>query len=31
MGLSGADIDLIMRGNAARIFRLDEPLLPGGE
>ena len=31
MGLSETDRDLIMRGNAARIFRLDEPLLPGGE
>ncbi len=31
MGLSETDIDLIMRGNASRIFRLDEPLLPGGE
>ncbi len=31
MGLSAGDIDLIMRGNAARIFRLDEPLLPEGE
>jgi predicted TIM-barrel fold metal-dependent hydrolase len=28
MGVSSADIDLIMRGNAARIFRLDEPLFP---
>jgi len=28
MGLSDADRDLIMRGNAARIFRLDEPLAP---
>jgi len=31
MGLSARDVDLIMRGNASRIFRLDEPLLPGGE
>jgi hypothetical protein len=30
MGLSDADRDLIMRGNASRIFRLDEPLLPAG-
>lgn len=29
MGLSAGDRDLIMRGNASRIFRLDEPLLPG--
>jgi uncharacterized protein len=28
MGLSATDRDLILRGNAARIFRLDEPLLP---
>lgn len=28
MGLSGTDLDLIMRGNAARIFRMDEPLVP---
>ena len=28
MGLSAGDRDLILRGNAARIFRLDEPLLP---
>ncbi len=28
MGLSASDRDLILRGNAARIFRLDEPLLP---
>ena len=28
MGLSDADRDLILRGNASRIFRLDEPLLP---
>lgn len=28
MGLSDADRDLILRGNAARVFRLDEPLLP---
>lgn len=27
LGLSDADRDLILRGNAARIFRLDEPLL----
>lgn len=31
MGLSATDVDLIMRGNASRIFRLDEPLLPGAE
>ncbi|TLM98552.1 MAG: hypothetical protein FDZ75_02105 [Actinobacteria bacterium] len=31
IGLSDTDRDLIMRGNASRIFRLDEPLLPGGE
>jgi predicted TIM-barrel fold metal-dependent hydrolase len=31
MGLSAGDRDLIMRGNASRIFRLDEPLLPSGE
>jgi len=30
MGLSDRDRDLILRGNAARIFRLDEPLLPEG-
>ena len=30
MGLSDGDRDLILRGNAARIFRLDEPLLPEG-
>ncbi len=30
MGLPDAHRDLIMRGNAARIFRLDEPLLPEG-
>lgn len=30
MGLSATDIDLIMRGNASRIFRLDEPLLRQG-
>jgi predicted TIM-barrel fold metal-dependent hydrolase len=30
MGLSDADRDLILRGNASRIFRLDEPLLPDG-
>lgn len=29
MGLSREDRDLIMRGNASRIFRLDEPLLAG--
>jgi predicted TIM-barrel fold metal-dependent hydrolase len=28
MGLSANDRDLILRGNASRIFRLDEPLLP---
>jgi uncharacterized protein len=28
MGLSAGDRDLILRGNASRIFRLDEPLLP---
>jgi predicted TIM-barrel fold metal-dependent hydrolase len=28
MGLSEVDRDLILRGNATRIFRLDEPLLP---
>jgi len=28
MGLSATDRDLILRGNASRIFRLDEPLLP---
>lgn len=28
MGLSDTERDLILRGNAARIFRLDEPLLP---
>lgn len=27
MGLGSGDLDLVMRGNAARIFRLDEPLL----
>lgn len=27
MGLSASDRDLILRGNAARVFRLDEPLL----
>ncbi len=27
MGLSDADRDLILRGNASRIFRLDEPLV----
>jgi predicted TIM-barrel fold metal-dependent hydrolase len=32
MGLSDADRDLILRGNASRIFRLDEPLfLEGAE
>jgi predicted TIM-barrel fold metal-dependent hydrolase len=31
MGLSDADRDLILRGNASRIFRLDEPLLSSGE
>jgi uncharacterized protein len=31
LGLSDGDRDLILRGNAARIFRLDEPLLPEGE
>lgn len=31
IGLSAGDIDLIMRGNASRIFRLDEPLLSEGE
>ena len=30
MGLSAEDRDLILRGNASRIFRLDEPLLPAG-
>lgn len=30
LGLSDSDRDLVMRGNAARIFRLDEPLLPAG-
>ncbi|MDO8964280.1 MAG: amidohydrolase family protein [Coriobacteriia bacterium] len=28
LGLSDGDRDLVLRGNAARIFRLDEPLLP---
>ncbi len=28
LGLSDHDRDLILRGNAARIFRLDEPVLP---
>ena len=28
LGLSDADRDLVLRGNASRIFRLDEPLLP---
>lgn len=27
MGLSAGDLDLVMRGNASRIFRLDEPLV----
>jgi predicted TIM-barrel fold metal-dependent hydrolase len=31
MGLSDDDRDLILRGNASRIFRLDEPLLPEEE
>ena len=31
MGLSDGDRDLILRGNAARIFRLDEPLFPTTE
>lgn len=31
LGLSDADRDLILRGNASRIFRLDEPLLPKSE
>ncbi|MDR3685599.1 MAG: amidohydrolase family protein [Coriobacteriia bacterium] len=30
MGLSDTDRDLILRGNASRIFRLDEPLFPDG-
>ena len=30
MGLSAGDRDLILRGNASRIFRLDEPVLPAG-
>jgi len=30
MGLSDEDRDLILRGNASRIFRLDEPLRPEG-
>ena len=30
MGLSDGDRDLILRGNASRIFRLDEPLIPEG-
>lgn len=30
MGLSAGERDLILRGNAARIFHLDEPLLPIG-
>lgn len=28
LGISDVDRDLILRGNAARIFRLDDPLLP---
>lgn len=28
LGLSAGDRDLVLRANAARIFRLDEPLLP---
>lgn len=28
LGMSESDRDLVMRGNAARVFRLDEPLLP---
>lgn len=28
LGLSPGDRDLVVRGNASRIFRLDEPLLP---
>ena len=31
MGLSDGDRDLILRGNASRIFRLDEPVFPDGE
>lgn len=31
MGLSATDLDLVMRGNAARVFRLDEPLLGSGK
>jgi len=30
MGLSATDRDLILRGNASRVFRLDEPLAPMG-
>ena len=30
MGLSDGDRDLILRGNASRIFRLDEPRFPEG-
>jgi len=30
LGLSDTDRDLILRGNATRVFRLDEPLLPAG-
>ncbi len=30
MGLSAKDRDLILRGNASRVFRLDEPLAPMG-
>lgn len=29
MGLSDVQRDAILRGNAARVFRMDEPLLPG--
>ncbi len=29
MGLSDRDIDLVMRANAVRVFRLDEPLVAG--
>ena len=31
MGLSDGDRDLVLRGNAARIFHLDEPLFPTAE
>ena len=31
MGLSATDLDLVMRGNAARVFRLDEPLFGSGK